>query len=48
MELKTKLYLNYPPQEGAHCRVPLELEDGFPDYFTNLLASAGDPAVDVS
>ena len=42
------VYMNFPPQEGAHCYVPLELEDGLPDYFTNLLASAGDPAVDVS
>ena len=42
------VYMNSPPQEGAHCYVPLELEDGLPDYFTDLLASAGDPAVDVS
>ena len=41
------VYMNFPPQEGAHCRVPLELEDGLPDYFTNLLAAAGDPAVNV-
>ena len=41
-------YLDYPPQDGAHCRVPLELEAGFPDYFTDLLAAAGDPAVDIS
>jgi purine nucleosidase len=42
------VYMNFPPQEGAHCHVPLELEDGLPDYFTDLLASAGDPAVDVA
>ena len=42
------IYLNFPPQEGAHCRVPLQLEEGFPDFFTDLLVAAGDPAVDVS
>ena len=41
------IYLNFPPQEGAHCRVLLELEPGFNDYFTDLVAGAGDSAVSV-
>lgn len=40
-------YRNFPAQEGAHCRVLLQLEDGFSDYFTDLLVTAGEPAVSV-
>ena len=41
------IYMNFPSQENAHCRVPLELEDGFPDLFTDLIVAAGEPAVSV-
>lgn len=41
-------YRNFPEQEGAHCRVVLELEEGFADFFTELLSGAGEPAVDLS
>jgi len=39
------IYNNFPAQDGAHCRVILELEPGFPDYFTNTLANAGSASV---
>ncbi len=42
------IYQNFPKQEGAHCKVVLELEPGFPDLFTQLLVSAGDAAVNIS
>jgi len=35
-------FQDYPVQDGAHCRVVLEVEDGFPEFFTELIVSAGD------
>jgi purine nucleosidase len=42
------VYLDFPPQDEAHCHVPLELEPGFEDLFTARICNAGEPAVDIN
>jgi purine nucleosidase len=42
------IYLDFPPQDKAHCQVPLELEDGFADLFTTRICGAGEAAVDIN
>ena len=42
------IYLDFPPQENAHCQVPLELEDGFAELFTARICGAGEAAVDIN
>jgi purine nucleosidase len=42
------IYLDFPPQENAHCQIPLELEDGFADLFTARICGAGEAAVDIN
>lgn len=42
------MYMGYPAQEGAHCRVVLESPSDFGDAFVDLLVAAGDAAIDVS
>lgn len=41
-------FKGYPPQDGAHCRVVLECDWSFGDYMVELIAAAGDSAIDVS
>lgn len=39
------MYMGYPHQDGAHCRVVLETDPHFADEIVALIAAAGDSAV---
>lgn len=42
------MYMGFPEQPGAHCRVVLECDPRFGDELVDLIAAAGDAAIDVS
>ncbi|WP_127128789.1 nucleoside hydrolase [Georgenia sp. SYP-B2076] len=41
------MYMGFPAQEGAHCRVVLESDPAFGDAVVALIAGAGDAAIDL-
>ena len=41
------MYRGYPEQEGAHCRVLLETDDGIADEVVELIAGFGDALIAV-
>jgi purine nucleosidase len=42
------MYMGYPEQPGARCRVVLECDRAFGDQVVDLLVAAGDAAIDVT
>jgi purine nucleosidase len=42
------MYMGFPAQDGARCRVVLETDPAFADEVVALIAGAGDAAVDVT
>ena len=42
------MYMGFPEQEGARCRVVLECDSDFASEYVSFLVAAGDSAIDVS
>jgi purine nucleosidase len=39
------MYMGFPAQDGAHCRVVLETDPAFAEAVVDLIQTAGDSAV---